>query len=107
MVRILSYITQYFFVKLFFFIDFDADGRHKQRHRIKLTKIRRIYETCQIFFGGDDDFLLSRELPKLFKDVSDVVFIVGMVVGIFQCFHPLVATFQLFLQCLWAGDAAE
>ena len=94
-------------VKLFFFIDFYADGCGKKRDRIKLTKVRRINETRNIFFGGDDDFLRSLELSVPLNDAIDIVVCVGMMVGKSQCRHMFEAAFQRIDQWLRAGNAAE
>ena len=50
------------------------DGGHKQRRLFKLTKIRIIYETGVIFFGCDNDFVVTADLIVTLKNPSDVFF---------------------------------
>ena len=60
------------------------DRRHEKRNRFKTTKIRRIFDSSVIFFGGDDDFMASLKVMIAFHDVLKVFFRIGMMIGIAQ-----------------------
>ena len=84
-----------------------SHGCHKERHRIKLTKIRRICETCVIFFGSDQNFVLVRDGLKALEQLLDVIATETVMVRKTHFVGVEPGLSQMGEQWCWIGNACE